>query len=116
MDDDATTSLRGRILTHLERTVTEVTESREFQERSQRMLQHGERAMVQLEKTASVLYEVAKLEYQVIRALVPVVEDLAELTRHALNEHRIQRGMTPKRDHDDRIIDVHAEPSGSDEP
>ena len=80
------------------------------------MLQHGERAMVQLEKTASVLYEVAKLEYQVVRALVPVVEDLAELTRHALNEHRAQRGMTPKEGQESHIIDVHAEPFSSDEP
>ena len=114
MDDDAPAGLRQRILTRLEQTVSDMTDSQEFQQSSRRVLERGERVMVQLERTATVLYEVAKLEYQVVRAMVPIVEDLAELTRHTLNDLREQRGLAPKPTPDTQIIDVEAGPAKGD--
>ena len=114
MDDDAPAGLRRRILSRLEQTVTDMTDNQEFQQSSRRIIERGERVMIQLERTATVLYEVAKLEYQVVRAMVPIVEDLAELTRHTLNDLREQRGLAPKPTPDAQIIDVEAGPAKGD--
>lgn len=78
-----------------------------------RVLGSAERAMARLESAAGTLETAARLEKQLLSRLVPIVDDLGELVRHALDEARERRGLTARRDRDestsDLIIDVDAD-------
>ncbi len=76
-----------------------------------RLLVRTERVVERMEDVTSALESVAQLERGLLERMAPIVEDLAELVRHSLDEARERRGLPPRRSPSggsasDDVIDV----------
>jgi hypothetical protein len=61
-----------------------------------RLLARTERVMERLDGVVGVLETVARLEVDILKRMVPIVDDLGELVRHSLDDARRRRSLARK--------------------
>jgi hypothetical protein len=61
-----------------------------------RVLARAEGLLGRLEAVSDGLQRVTRLQEQILKRLLPVVDDLGELVRHQLDEARQRRGLAPR--------------------
>ena len=106
MADDRRDGISGALITRLRGVLSSEDVDEDAREIGLRILERTERVVGRLEGAAETLQTVAKLELALLRRMAPIVEDLGELMRHTLDDARERRGLSPRGQYHEQVIDV----------